>query len=29
MGIKILNPGLLTSIQDLGRVGYQKFGMGG
>ena len=27
MGIKILNPGLLTSIQDLGRVGYQKFGI--
>ena len=27
MGIKILNPGLLTSIQDMGRIGYQKFGI--
>jgi biotin-dependent carboxylase uncharacterized domain len=27
MGIKILNPGLLTSIQDLGRFGCQKFGI--
>lgn len=25
--IKILNPGLLTTIQDNGRWGYQKFGM--
>lgn len=25
--IKILNPGLLTTIQDKGRWGYQKFGM--
>lgn len=25
--VKILNPGLLTTIQDKGRWGYQKFGM--
>jgi biotin-dependent carboxylase-like uncharacterized protein len=25
--IKILNPGLLTTVQDKGRWGYQKFGM--
>jgi antagonist of KipI len=25
--IKILKPGLLTSVQDLGRFGYQKFGV--
>jgi biotin-dependent carboxylase-like uncharacterized protein len=25
--IKIINPGLLTTIQDKGRWGYQKFGM--
>ncbi|MCT4590162.1 MAG: biotin-dependent carboxyltransferase family protein [Carboxylicivirga sp.] len=25
--IKILNPGLLSTIQDMGRVGYQQFGM--
>ncbi|MBK3518583.1 5-oxoprolinase subunit C family protein [Carboxylicivirga marina] len=25
--IKILKPGLLSTIQDLGRVGYQQFGM--
>jgi len=27
MSIKVLTPGLLTSIQDLGRYGYQKFGV--
>jgi antagonist of KipI len=27
MGIKISNPGLLTSIQDTGRVGYQESGI--
>ncbi|MFC0560253.1 5-oxoprolinase subunit C family protein [Halalkalibacter alkalisediminis] len=27
MSMKILRPGLLTSIQDLGRVGYQKYGV--
>jgi biotin-dependent carboxylase-like uncharacterized protein len=26
--IKILQPGLITSVQDLGRNGYQKFGIG-
>lgn len=25
--IKVLKPGLLSSIQDLGRTGYQKFGV--
>ncbi|WEG14461.1 biotin-dependent carboxyltransferase family protein [Pullulanibacillus sp. KACC 23026] len=25
--IKILSPGLLSTIQDLGRIGYQKFGV--
>jgi antagonist of KipI len=25
--IRILEPGLLTTVQDLGRVGYQKFGV--
>lgn len=25
--IKIINPGLLTTIQDLGRWGYQRYGM--
>jgi len=27
MGIKILNPGLLTTVQDAGRIGYQQFGV--
>ncbi|WP_368505743.1 biotin-dependent carboxyltransferase family protein [Alkalihalophilus sp. As8PL] len=27
MSIKVLRPGLLTTIQDLGRVGYQKYGV--
>ena len=27
MSITVLNPGLLTSIQDLGRVGFQKYGV--
>lgn len=27
MNIKVLRPGALTSIQDLGRHGYQKFGV--
>lgn len=27
MGISILKPGLLTTLQDLGRYGYQKSGM--
>jgi antagonist of KipI len=27
MSIKVVRPGLLTSIQDLGRVGYQKYGV--
>lgn len=27
MGIKILIPGPLTTVQDLGRTGYQKFGI--
>lgn len=27
MGITVLSPGLLTTIQDLGRIGYQKYGM--
>lgn len=26
-GIKIISPGFYTTIQDLGRTGYQKFGM--
>lgn len=25
--IKVLKPGLLSNIQDLGRTGYQKFGV--
>lgn len=25
--MKIINPGFLTTIQDMGRVGYQKFGV--
>lgn len=27
MGIRIIKPGLLTTLQDLGRYGYQKSGM--
>lgn len=27
MGLRILKPGLLTSIQDLGRYGFQKYGV--
>lgn len=27
MNISVLNPGLLTTIQDLGRIGYQKYGV--
>lgn len=27
MSITVLNPGLLTTVQDLGRVGYQRFGV--
>lgn len=27
MDINVLQPGLLTTIQDLGRVGYQKYGV--
>lgn len=27
MNIIVLNPGLLTTIQDLGRIGYQKYGV--
>lgn len=27
MGIKIIKPGLLTSVQDMGRRGYQKYGV--
>lgn len=27
MSMKILRPGLLTSLQDLGRFGYQKYGV--
>ena len=27
MSITVLNPGLLTTIQDLGRCGYQKYGV--
>jgi antagonist of KipI len=27
MGIKVIKPGLLTSVQDLGRVGYRKDGV--
>ena len=26
-GITILNPGLLTTVQDGGRIGYQAFGV--
>ena len=27
MSITILNPGLLTTVQDFGRTGYQQFGV--
>ncbi|WP_134683724.1 5-oxoprolinase subunit C family protein [Brevibacillus migulae] len=27
MSIQIIRPGLLTSLQDLGRIGYQKYGV--
>lgn len=27
MGIEVLNPGFLTTVQDFGRVGYQKLGI--
>ena len=27
MSIMVLNPGLLTTVQDMGRVGYQQFGV--
>jgi len=27
MSVAVLNPGLLTTVQDLGRVGYQRFGV--
>ena len=27
MSVTVLNPGLLTTVQDLGRVGYQQFGV--
>ena len=27
MSMKILRGGMLTSIQDLGRLGYQKYGI--
>lgn len=27
MSITVLNPGLLTTVQDLGRTGYQQFGV--
>jgi antagonist of KipI len=27
VSISVLNPGLLTTIQDLGRIGYQKYGV--
>ncbi|MDQ0215390.1 antagonist of KipI [Oikeobacillus pervagus] len=27
MSIKILNPGVLTTVQDLGRMGFQKYGV--
>lgn len=27
MSVVVLNPGLLTTVQDLGRVGYQRFGV--
>ena len=27
MSVTILNPGLLTTVQDLGRTGYQQYGV--
>ncbi|MBQ8852644.1 MAG: KipI antagonist, partial [Oscillibacter sp.] len=27
MSITIINPGMMTTVQDLGRVGYQQFGV--
>ena len=27
MSITVLNPGVLTTVQDMGRVGYQQFGV--
>ncbi|TWI57236.1 biotin-dependent carboxyltransferase family protein [Halalkalibacter nanhaiisediminis] len=27
MSVKVIRPGLLTTIQDLGRIGYQKYGV--
>ncbi|MFQ9915577.1 MAG: hypothetical protein ACLRWQ_03500 [Flavonifractor plautii] len=27
MSITVLNPGLLTTVRDLGRIGYQQFGV--
>ena len=27
MSITVLNPGMLTTVQDMGRVGYQQFGV--
>jgi len=27
MAIKVLNPGMLTTVQDLGRYGYQRYGI--
>lgn len=27
MSFKVVKPGLLTSLQDLGRYGYQKYGV--
>ena len=27
MSITVLNPGLMTTVQDMGRVGYQQFGV--
>ena len=27
MSVTVLNPGMLTTVQDMGRVGYQRFGV--
>ena len=27
MSVTVLQPGLLTTVQDLGRTGYQRFGV--
>ena len=27
MSFKVLRPGLLSSLQDIGRIGYQKYGI--